>query len=178
MTLPKGAHALLMTGQPLASHPEWFQVDTVVCALGTTIRQAGSQEAFRLVDHTLVLEIARLARAQGARHFLVVSALGADPASRVFYNRVKGEMERDLAALGFDAVTVARPSLLLGERAEFRLGERLGQWASRWFAPLIPDSHRPVHVAQVASGLVAACQQPRAGLHVLDNTQLRKNPAP
>lgn len=176
--LPARAQALHTSWQDLADHPDWFQVDTVFCALGTTIRQAGSQEAFRRVDHDHVLALARQAKAHGARQFLVVSALGADARSRVFYNRVKGEMEQGLAAIGFESLTVAQPSLLLGERAEFRLGERLGQWASRWAAPLIPASHRPVHVAQVAAGLIAASQQPRPGLHVLDNIQLRKNPAP
>lgn len=176
--LPAGAQALHTSWQDLAEHPEWFEVDTVFCALGTTIRQAGSQEAFRQVDHDHVLALARHAKAQGVRQFLVVSALGADAASRVFYNRVKGEMEQGLAAIGFESLTVAQPSLLLGERAEFRLGERLGQWGSRLAGGLMPARYRPVHVAQVAAALIDASQHPQPGLHVLDNIQLRKNPAP
>jgi len=77
----------------LDAHPEWFRVDQVFCALGTTIRRAGSQEAFRRVDFDYPLALARLARGQGARHFLLVSVVGADARSRVFYNRVKGELE-------------------------------------------------------------------------------------
>ncbi len=85
----------------LGRHPDWFQVDRVFCALGTTIRQAGSQEAFRRVDYEYPLAIAKAARARGASHFLLVSALGANARSSVFYNRVKGELEDAVRALGY-----------------------------------------------------------------------------
>jgi uncharacterized protein YbjT (DUF2867 family) len=99
--------------------------DDAFCCLGTTIRTAGSREAFRAVDHTAVLAFAWAAQRAGAKRFFIVSALGADPASRVFYNRVKGETEDALAVLGFSTLGIFRPSLLLGRRAGFRLGERL-----------------------------------------------------
>ncbi|MEO8924455.1 MAG: NAD(P)H-binding protein, partial [Caldimonas sp.] len=92
-------------------------VDDVFIALGTTIRVAGSQAAFRSVDFDAVVAVARAARAAGATRLAIVSALGADPASGVFYNRVKGDMEAAVALLGYDSVTLARPSLLLGDRA-------------------------------------------------------------
>ena len=97
--------------------------DQTICALGTTIKKAGSREAFRRVDFHYPLTIARALVEKGCRHFLLVSAMGADAHSRVFYNRVKGELETDLLGLGFDSVSIFRPSLLLGDRQEFRLGE-------------------------------------------------------
>jgi len=156
--------------EQLDTHPDWFEVDEVVCALGTTIRQAGSQAAFRRVDHDYPLAVATRARQRGARHVLVVSALGADATSRVFYNRVKGEMEAGLQALGLPSLTVARPSLLAGDRTEFRLGEALGLK----FAWLIPGPWKPVEAHQVALGLCLAARTPRPGVTVLDNTMLRR----
>lgn len=98
----------------------------VFCALGTTIRKAGSEEAFRHVDLELPLRAAEHALKAGAEQFVVVSSVGADPASKNFYLRTKGEMERELAALPFRAIHILRPSLLVGKRAEFRLGEAIG----------------------------------------------------
>ncbi|MGB3543232.1 oxidoreductase, partial [Rubrivirga sp.] len=103
-----------------------FTCDDYFCCLGTTIKTAGSQAAFRRVDHGIPIEAARLALEGGATQALLVSALGADPSSRVFYNRVKGETERDLGAAGFESVVITRPSLLSGDRDEDRLGERVG----------------------------------------------------
>lgn len=144
-------------------------VDWVVCTLGTTIRQAGSQAAFREVDHGYPLALARLAQAAGAQAFGVVSAVGADARSRVFYNRVKGELEDALRALGLPHVTVVRPSLLAGDRAAFRLGERLG--LSLGF--LMPPAYRPVQAWQVAAGLIHSLKQRRQAWCVVDNTRLR-----
>lgn len=99
--------------------------DVAVCCLGTTIKQAGSRAAFRKVDHDYVLSFAQEALVAGAAHFVVVTALGSDPHSHVFYNRVKGEVERALSSMPFSALTIVRPSLLIGDRASPRLGERL-----------------------------------------------------
>ncbi len=172
--LPAGVVPLISDFEQLADHPEWFQVDTVFCALGTTIAKAGSQAAFQRVDLDYPLALARLAKAGGARHFLVVSALGANTRSRVFYNRVKGQMEQGLRDLGFDALTIAQPSVLLGDRAEFRLGEVLAQHLS-W---ITPAAYKPVHARQVAAGLIASAHQAPAGVRVLSNTQLRNTPTP
>ena len=153
----------------LHEHPDWFQVDKVFCALGTTIRQAGSQEAFRRVDYEYPLAIAKAARARGASHFLLVSAHGASARSRVFYNRVKGELEEAVQALGYPSLTIARPSLLLGNRKEPRFGEELAKRLG-WLAP---PSWRPVHASQVASALVAAAHTNAPGVRILENTFLR-----
>jgi uncharacterized protein YbjT (DUF2867 family) len=106
--------------------PTLGSVDDVFCCLGTTIRKAGSQEAFRRVDLDYVVNAASFAKRHGARHFLMVSAVGADARSRVFYSRVKGEVEGAIAKLGIERVSIFRPSFILGPRKESRLGERLG----------------------------------------------------
>lgn len=158
----------------LARHTEVFKVDVVFCALGTTIRKAGSQAAFRQVDFDYPLQIARLARAQGARQFLLVSALGASATSKVFYNRIKGELEEAVRQIDFDHCCVAQPSLLVGQREEFRPGERIGLWLARLLGAMLPPRYRPVQARKVAAGLLAAARTPRAGWHVLGNARLRR----
>lgn len=153
----------------LDRHTELFEVDWVCCAMGTTIRKAGSRAAFRQVDFDYPFQMAQLARAHGARQLLLVSAMGADADSRVFYNRVKGELEEALSELDYESVCVAQPSLLAGERGEFRLAERLG--LALGF--LMPERFKPVQAAQVAAGLLAVARDERPGWHVLSNTLLR-----
>jgi uncharacterized protein YbjT (DUF2867 family) len=146
-----------------------FAVDQVVCALGTTIKKAGSREAFRRVDYDYPLAIARLALAAGARHFLLVSSLGADASSSVFYSRVKGRLEQAVMALGYPSVTIVRPSLLLGEREEFRLGEEIMKRLG-WLAP---GKYRPVKARDVARALIAAAREDRPGCRVIESAQIR-----
>ena len=163
-------HELIVDFDNLDKHREWFQVDLVFSALGTTIGKAGSQAAFRKVDFEYPLEIARLARASGATQFLFVSALAADPHSFFFYNRVKGEFEEAIKTLGFPSVTIARPSLLLGDRKEHRFGEEL----SKRFAWLLPPTWAGVQAAQVAAALVQAASEGRPGVRVLENREMRR----
>jgi uncharacterized protein YbjT (DUF2867 family) len=165
---PKLAVAVIDFDRPEAS-ASLLHGDAFVCALGTTMKQAGSEAAFRRVDHDYPVALGRVARAAGIRHYLLVSAVGADPASRVFYNRVKGETEVDIRKLGFPCITIARPSLLLGARAEFRLGEALGRVAG----VLAPPRWRPVHATQVAASLVEALLRGAPGVEVLENRRLR-----
>lgn len=140
-------------------------VTQIFCALGTTIRQAGSQARFRRVDHDYPLEAARLGLKLGARQFLLVSAIGADPSSRIFYNRVKGEVERDIRSLGYRGVTIVRPSLLLGDRPAFRLGEEVGKLLG-WLAP---RRWAPVQARDVARLLVDAAERDEAGVRVVES---------
>jgi uncharacterized protein YbjT (DUF2867 family) len=131
--------------------------DDVFCCLGTTIRKAGSQEAFRHVDYDYPLALARLAKAAGAGKFLMVSALGADPKSSVFYNRVKGEVEHALAATGFPATYFFRPSLLMGPRAEGRRGEKIGTAIGKLIAPFLIGGlrkYRPIYAYTVAAAMM------------------------
>lgn len=153
----------------LEAHAGWFDVDWVFCALGTTIKTAGSQAAFRQVDFDYPLQIAQLAKAQGAQRFLLVSALGANARSKVFYSRVKGELEEAIRAIGFDHVSVARPSFLAGER----LAHRLGEGIALKLGFLMPALYKPVRVEQVAKGLLTSARRGQPGWHVLDNIALR-----
>jgi uncharacterized protein YbjT (DUF2867 family) len=145
--------------------------DEVYIALGTTIKQAGSQEAFRRVDFDAVVNTARAGREAGATRLGVVSALGADARSRVFYNRVKGEMQQAVAALGYATVVFAQPSLLLGDRA--RLGQpvrALEALAMRWSKPVItvlPRSVRPIAAADVAAALLRQLREAGPGVTLL-----------
>jgi uncharacterized protein YbjT (DUF2867 family) len=144
------------------------RADDVYVALGTTIKVAGSEQAFRRVDYDYVLGVARAARSAGAERLGVVSALGADPASRVFYNRVKGEMERDILSLGYASIVIAQPSLLLGDREPLGQAARAGEaWAKRLLAPiskLIPAQVRPVQAADVARSLIHGVLEGAAGV--------------
>lgn len=142
--------------------------DHVFCALGTTIRTAGSREAFRRVDYDYVVTIARLAREMGARHFLLVSSLGADARSRVFYSRVKGQVEDAVRTLGYPSLTIARPSLLLGDRAEFRLGEVL----MKPLGPLMPRRLKPVHARAVAATLIRWAEADRPGVRIIESAKI------
>jgi uncharacterized protein YbjT (DUF2867 family) len=133
--------------------------DDIFCCLGTTIRKAGSQEAFRRVDHDYPLALARLGKAAGAQQFLLVSALGADAQSSVFYSRVKGETERDIVAIGLPKVIFMRPSILLGERREHRPGERAAIFVGKLIAPLLLGplrKYRPILADDVAAAMLYA----------------------
>jgi uncharacterized protein YbjT (DUF2867 family) len=154
----------------LAEQEELFAVDQILCALGTTIRAAGSQERFRLVDYEYPLAAARLGLHQGATHYLLVSALGANARSRVFYSRVKGQLEAAIAALPYRSVTIARPSLLLGPRAEHRLGEQI----AKRFAFLVPNKYKPVDAHAVAAALVRAAKEDAPGWHVIESSEMRR----
>lgn len=148
------------------------------CALGTTIRLAGSQAAFRAVDFDAVLAFARACQAAGVRRFGVVSALGASARSGNFYSRVKGEAEDALGQLGFEALLIARPSLLLGDRGALgqpaRPGEQWGERVAGWLGPLVPRGLRPIAAASVARALVTALPGAARGVTVLDSAALRR----
>ncbi|WP_420475507.1 oxidoreductase [Noviherbaspirillum sp. ST9] len=150
-----------------------FKVDKMICALGTTIKQAGSQERFREVDHDYPLQLACLGREQGARHLLLVSALGANVKSGVFYNRVKGEVETDVRALEWPQLTIMRPSLLLGERQAFRFGEEMG----KRLAFLVPGRYKPVQADDVAKVLVEAARRDAPGVEIIESDEIRRRAA-
>ncbi len=160
-----------------AALPALPAADEAYCCLGTTIKQAGSQAAFRAVDFDAVLAFARAAKAAGAQRFAVVSALGASARSASFYNRVKGEMEAAVSKLGFDSVVIARPSLLAGEREALGQPSRAGeQWALRLSAPfagLIPKSVRPIPARSVAQGMWVALRDASPGVRIVESAQLQ-----
>jgi uncharacterized protein YbjT (DUF2867 family) len=150
--------------------------DDVYCCLGTTIKKAGSQEAFKKIDLELVVTVADVMKNQGAEQFLVVSAMGANKDSKVFYNRTKGEMEAALQDLGYPCLRIIRPSLLLGPREEFRLGERIGVILTPLLKPFLRGSlkrYRPVEAEKVAQFMVkVARDEPISGVHVYESDMI------
>lgn len=151
----------------------WPAVDDAYCCLGTTIRTAGSQEAFRAVDHDYPLAVARGALEHGARQFLFVTAMGADAHSKVFYSRVKGELEAAVAALGFHAAIAFRPSLLAGDRVESRFGERLALTVLGPLKWLVPSQYRPVADTAVARAMVNYAKRDLAGFHIISSAEIQ-----
>jgi uncharacterized protein YbjT (DUF2867 family) len=156
----------------LNEYDELFGVQAIICAIGTTIRQAGSRTRFRTIDLEYPLDFARLGRRGGCAHFLVVSALGANARSRIFYNRVKGEMEDGLRTLDYPCLTIVRPSLLLGPRAEQRLGEEVAKRVTKWLGPLVPRPFKPVEAHAVAVTLVRAAREPCSGVRIIESGEI------
>lgn len=188
---PRYRRVTTLTRRPLVKHPKLVELPAdfkslsklpaeleggdVFCCIGTTIRKAGSPEAFRRIDHDFVLALARCALERGARQFLLVSAIGADPLSSVFYNRVKGEIEQAVCALPFKSVHIFRPSLLLGARDEFRPGEAIAQT----LAPLLLlamvgplRKYRPIKAATVAQAMLRVALDAAPGVHIIESNRM------
>ena len=150
--------------------------DDVFCCLGTTMKKAGSKEAFRQVDQKYPVQIGTFARQKGAQKYLIVTAMGANAEASIFYNRVKGEVEEELMALGYPTLHILRPSLLLGQRRETRLGEKIGEALAKVFGPLLRGplrKYRAIDSAKVARAMVALAQQKEPGvfIHLSDSLQ-------
>ena len=157
----------------LPANASWWKVDAVICTLGTTMAQAGSRAAFRRVDHDYPLAVAKLARAAGASTFVLNSALGAAVDSRVFYNRIKGEVEAAITGLAYPSLTLVRPSLLDGGRRPVsRPGERVGLCFAGVFRPLLPARYRAVTTDAVARTLLAAAVAQAPGVHVIESERI------
>ena len=142
--------------------------DHVFCALGTTIRKAGSQAKFRAVDYEYPLRLAQLTRQNGARHFSIVSALGASRSSPFFYSRVKGEVEEGLRQMGWPSLAILRPSVIAGERAESRPLERVSEHLLR----LAPATWRPVPARDIAGAMIAVALREPSGVTVVESRQI------
>jgi len=158
--------------QPALTGP----LDVAFCALGTTMAVAGSKEAFYHVDHDLVLAFAKEVKALGAEKFVLVSSIGADASSSNYYLKVKGETENDLKALGFRSLIILQPSLLMGERREFRFGERVGQGAMTLLGPLMLGplaKYRGIEGLTVAKAMLRLAKQDLPVVHVLESDRLQ-----
>jgi len=147
----------------------WWAVDAVLCTLGTTRKQAGSDEAFRKVDFDYVQAVARSAHAHGATTFALTSSVGAKANSHFLYLRTKGEIEAAIAALGFDSYTVVRPAGLMGERDKPRRAERIANGFTRAVSLVVPRRYRPVSAERVAATLLAAALGAAPGHHVVES---------
>jgi uncharacterized protein YbjT (DUF2867 family) len=173
---PLPAHAKLeaplVDFDALPEDAPWWQAHALICTLGTTMKMAGTRKAFRRVDHDYPLAVARLALAAGTRTYVLNSAAGANAASRIFYNRVKGELERDLEALGFASLTHVRPGLIGGERAVARAGEGAALRILRVLGPVLPARWRINPAPRIASALLEAALASAPGVHVVSAEQL------
>jgi uncharacterized protein YbjT (DUF2867 family) len=152
---------------------EQIRGNDVICALGSTIKKAGSKEAFHRVDFDYPYETARIAYENGAQHFLLVSAAGADPGSPFFYSRVKGDLENAVMGLGYQRVSIFRPSLLLGKRKEFRAGELFLQMTLGPLSFAVPEKYRPIPAQTVAAAMLQTARNDSAGIRIFESTAIR-----
>lgn len=156
----------------LPTEASWWKADSVICTLGTTIKAAGSKEAFRRVDLDYPLMVAKVARDHGTRCYVLNSAMGADTHSNFFYNRVKGEVEERLTAMSFKSLTMVRPGLIGGERTEFRLGEEMAKAVVKVIGPLLPKSFQMNEPSRIAKALLEAAIVAKEGKHLVTSDQL------
>ena len=164
--------------QRLDHQAPWWHVDALICTLGTTLKSAGSRQAFRQVDHDYPLAVAQLARRRGTPTYVLNSAIGANAQSRFFYNRVKGELEQELAQVGFDSLTYVRPGVIGGRREEVRPGERVLVACLKWAAPLLPRRWRLNPPAVIARALLDAAITQLSGIHVVTSERLIQSASP
>ncbi|MCA6074146.1 NAD(P)H-binding protein [Fulvivirga sedimenti] len=154
-----------------------MSADLAFCCLGTTMKNAGSKEAFYRVDHDYILSFARKVHAAGVQRFFLISSMGADAGSSIYYNRVKGETERDIRTIGFREVRFLRPSLLLGDRNETRTGESIGKFIMTTFGFLLAGplkKYRAIHGRTVARAMVHLAGVPENGIFIHESEQLQK----
>lgn len=152
---------------------DWPACDVMCCCLGTTIRDAGSQAAFRRVDFDYVVQSAKRARDAGAKRLLVISAMGADSYSSIFYNRVKGEMESAVETLDYDSVAVFRPALLTGKRAHFRFAEFFSILLLKPLNFLLPRKYRTIAASTVARAMLLSLRDELCGVVVIESDQMQ-----
>ncbi len=168
-------HQLLIDFQNINKIKSQIRAKSVICALGTTIKKAGSQQKFREIDYQYTLDIARYAAQNQCSKCILISAVGANPDSRFFYNRVKGELERDLQTLSFREIHILRPSLLLGNRKEFRLGEKIGSLILPKIDFLIPELYKPIHAEKISEKIISILQNSKQGTHIYEGKKLLLN---
>ena len=158
--------------EQLPPNETWWNVDAVICTLGTTIKNSGSKAAFKRVDHDYPLMVASVAHQHGASTYALNSAVGANENSKVFYNQVKGELERDLQAIGFNSLTLVQPGLIGGMRKEFRLGERVLAITLAFFGPILPKRWRISPADNIAKALLNSAIESKSGCHCIGSEQL------
>ncbi len=159
--------------EQLQHQSDHLKADVIFCCLGTTMKQAGSKAAFEKVDYTYPLEVAKLGKATGASRYLLVSALGANKSSSIYYNQIKGQIEEAIAAVKFESFHIFRPSLLLGERQEKRAGEDTAKIIYKIFGFLIPQKYQGIESAKVANAMLFYGKQPGKGMFIHESRELQ-----
>jgi len=158
----------------LGEYADRISGDVVFCCLGTTMKKAGSKEAFRKVDYVYPLELADVTHASGSQQFLLVSALGADKNASIYYNKVKGEVEEAIGKVGFSSYHIFRPSLLLGPRNESRPGEDAAKFFYKVFGFLIPEKYKALDSMKVARAMLLLAREEQEGSHIHESVSLQK----
>ena len=157
--------------------PKWeeiFPVDHVYCCLGTTIKKAGSKTNFIKVDHDYPLAFAAAAKKWESSIYSVITAAGVSPESKIFYNNVKGQLEKKLKSLELFSTLIFRPSLLLGERKEFRLGEKIGSGIAKVTSWMTPKTYRAIHCKAVAKAMLAESFADKTGFNIISNKSMHR----
>ncbi len=149
-----------------------LKADVLICTLGTTIKTAGSQDAFVRVDHDLPIEIAKIAKEEGCKSLVLISSVGANAQSKIFYSQVKGKTEEALEKLGFEQFHILRPSMLLGKRQESRPGEFIGKIIMSPLAMMIPWKYKPIHANTIAAKIQALVKASTPGEHIWEGRSL------
>lgn len=148
--------------------------DDVFCCLGTTIKQAGSKEAFRKVDFDFPVQLAELLKAKGAKQYLLISALGSNKNSSIFYNKVKGEVEEAISSIGYDCLHIFKPSLLTGPRKEKRAGEDVAKVIYKYLGFLIPTKYKSIESIKVARAMQALAKEDKTGIFIHESDSMQR----
>lgn len=146
--------------------------DDVFCCLGSTMAKAKTKENFYTIDHDYPLQLAERTLYAGAKRFFLISAMGADPDSAVFYSRVKGLLEKDLKKLDFQSLVIFRPGILLGKRKEKRTGERIGKFIIQMLEPILPAKFKGVHASRLAAAILFQAKKSQPGISVINNAAI------
>ena len=165
---------IVLDSDGLEANADQLKADDVFCCLGTTIRNAGSKAAFRKIDYEYPLELARITKSQGASQYLLVTALGSDKNSSVFYNKVKGEVEDAIDAINFQTHHIFRPSLLMGPRSESRSGEEAAKVFFRYFGFLVPLKYKGIESIKVAKAMLHFAKQNQSGKFIHESKELQQ----
>lgn len=160
---------------------EKLKADDVFCCLGTTIKRAGSKEAFRKVDHDYPLQLAKASHENGSQNFSIITAIGSNRKSSFFYNKVKGEVEENLKEIPFHSLQILRPSMLLGPRKEIRTGEEIAKVFFNSLGFLFPKRYRGIYASQVAGCMISTMKKAPLGVNIIEsekmhNWPIKKNP--
>ena len=157
----------------LEHYRDQLKADVIFCCLGTTMKQAGSKEVFKKVDYKYPLDVAKISKSQGSSRYLLISALGANKNSSFYYNQIKGQIEEAIQALGFASFHIFRPSLLLGDRKEARVGEEAAKKVYKIFGFLIPPKYRAIDSGKVANAMLFYGKQTKEGMFVHESNELQ-----
>lgn len=165
---------IVLDSDGLEANADRLKADDVFCCLGTTIRKAGSKDAFRKIDYEYPLALANHTKNQGAAQFLLITSLGADKNSGVFYNQVKGQVEEVIASVNFQSYRIFRPSLLMGPRSESRSGEEAAKVFFKYFGFLVPLKYKGIESIKVARAMLHFAKQNQNGKFIHESKELQQ----